>query len=198
MQRPQRAARSGGQGVVPGVLMLGCCHIPILREPDARPCRLSGDDDDAIHRSVAQAAVASCRCRCDRGLRGSCGRRNRARCTWRGDHPASRCGRGDLRRYPGRSCLPCRSGVSRVPRPPARRRRRPGPLGPHGFDLHRPVQCRWPFLRSAQARQLRAYRADDRDLPPVPTGTGLRQVRRGGPRQHHLRYRHSPAGASRR
>jgi hypothetical protein len=175
--------------------MLGCCNIPILREPDARPCRLRGDDDDAIDRFVARAAVASCRCRCDRVLRGSRGWRNRARFTGCGDHPASRCGRGDLRRYPGRSCLPCRSGVSRVPRPSARRRRHPGPLGPHGFDLQRPVQCQRPFLRSAQARQLRAYRSDDRDFPPVPNRTGLRQVRRGSPRQHHLRYRHSPAGA---
>jgi hypothetical protein len=166
----------------------------MLREPDAGACRLSSDDDGAIDRFVARAAVASCRCRCDRVVRGSCGRRNRARCTRRGDHPASRCGRGDLRRYPGRSHLPCRSGVSRVPRPPARQPRRPGPLGPHGFGRQRPVQCRRPFLRPAQARQLRAHRLDGRDFPQVPAGTGLCQIRGGSQRQHHLRYRHSPAG----
>jgi hypothetical protein len=194
VQRPQRAARQGA-GELPRRPDAGLWHIPILREPDAWPCRLSGDDD-AIGRFVARAAVANCRCRYDRVLRRSCGRRNRARCTRRGDPPASGCGRGDIRRYPGRSHLPCRSGVSRVPRPPARQPRRPGPLGPHGFGLQRPVQYRRPFLRSAQARQLRAYRPNDRDFPQVPAGTGLRQVRGGSPRQHHLRYRHSPAGAS--
>jgi hypothetical protein len=178
----------------PGILMLGCVTSRSCGEPETWPCRLSGDDDDAIDRFMARAAVASRRCRGDRVLRGSCGRRNRARCTWRGDPPASRCGRGDLRCYPGRSHLPCRSGVSRVPRPPARQPRRPGPLGPHGFGLQRPVQYRRPFLRSAQARQLRAYRSDNRDFAQVPAGTCLRQVRSDSPRQHHLRYRHSPAG----
>jgi hypothetical protein len=194
VQRPQQRGRVAG-GVAPRRTGAGLCNIPILREPDARPCRLSGDDDDAIDRFVAQAAVASCRCRGDRVLRGSRGRRNRARCAWRGAHPASRYGRGGLRRYPGRSYLPCRSGVSRVPRPPARQPRRPGPLGPHGSGLQRPVQCRRPFLRSAQARQLRAHRLDGSDFPQVPPGTGLCQIRGGSPRQHHLRHRHTPAGA---
>jgi len=185
-------------------------------EPQTQVGRLSQDGDDALDRSVHQAAATRGRRAGDRVLRSSSARSERAcriqracpdrhirsadrdcHChSRRHGHPVAHRHFGDLRCRPGWPCLPGRSGLPRMSPPPAKRFRGTGPVTRRcgaGQRLDREER----LLRSpADAGQLPACRGYRACLPQVPAHTGLPPIRGSDPRQHQLRHRNADTGVT--